>query len=263
MENSQYSSLARVYDALNFGCDYKGYAEYLNKEIRDNEKANTSLLLDLACGTGKLTLLMSDMGYDMTGIDLSEDMLSVAREESAKQGKTDILYLCQDMRSFELYGTVDGCICCLDSINYLTKIGDVKKCFSLVYNYLIPDGVFVFDINTPYRFEKVYGNNDYILENEGSLCAWQNEYNEKSKICRFYLSVFTENSDGTYTRSDEMQREKCYSRLSIEKALRECGFEVVGVYGDLNRTPASDTDEKWYFTARCIKDENSPNFKAQ
>ena len=167
------------------------------------------------------------------------------------------------MRSFELYGTVDGCFCCLDSINYLTKTSDVKRCFSLVYNYLIPDGVFVFDINTPYRFEKIYGNNDYILENNGSLCAWQNEYNEKTKLCQFYLSIFTENEDGTYTRNDEVQRERCYSRRQIENALKSCGFEIIGVYGDLNHTPASDKDEKWYFTVRCIKDESSPNFKAE
>ena len=183
----QYSSLARVYDSLNFGCDYVSLAEYINKEIRQNEGVKTSLVLDLACGTGKLTLLLREKGYDMTGVDLSEDMLCVAREECYERGIGDILWLCQDMTAFELYGTVDACVCSLDSINYLTKLADVKKCFSLVYNYLVPDGIFVFDINTPARFQRVYGNNDYVLENNGSLLAWQNEYNEKSKICHFYL----------------------------------------------------------------------------
>lgn len=262
MANMQYSSLAKVYDLLNFGCDYKELSDYIAREISENEMSETKLVLDLACGTGKLTLLLRDRGYDMTGVDLSEDMLSVAREECYKAGITDVLWLCQDMTEFELYGTVDACVCSLDSINYLTKISDVKKCFSMVYNYLIPDGVFVFDINTPHRFKNVYGNNDYILEQEGALCAWQNEYNEKSKLCHFYLSVFTENEDGSYTRSDEIQRERCYSRRQIESALIDTGFEILGVYGDLSHTPATDTDEKWYFTVRCKKDENSPNFKA-
>lgn len=256
----QYSYLAGAYDTLNYGCDYGALAEYLAKEIRDNEKTKTELVLDLACGTGKLTFMLRDLGFDMTGVDLSEDMLSVAREECYKKNITDILWLCQDMRAFELYGTVDACVCSLDSINYLTKISDVKKCFSLVYNYLIPDGVFVFDINTPHRFKNVYGNNDIILEQNGTLCAWQNSYNEKSGICHFYLSLFLENEDGTYTRADEVQREKCYSRRQIEKALSETGFEILGVYGDLNHTPATENDEKWYFTVRCKKNENSPNY---
>lgn len=261
MENSQYSSLARVYDGLNVGCDYDLYASFIDKEIKRNERNKTELLLDLACGTGKLTLLMREKGYDMTGIDLSEQMLMCAREECAKRGIGDVLFLLQDMRDFELYGTVDGCFCCLDSINYLTKISDVKKCFSLVYNYLVPDGIFIFDINTPYRFEKVYGNNDFILENEDSLCAWQNEYSEKSKICKFYLSIFTENEDGTYTRQDEVQRERSYSKKSIERALLECGFEIISVYGDLNGKEACKNDEKWYYVVRCKKSEGSPNFK--
>lgn len=261
MASGQYASLAGVYDALNTGCDYNALAKYLAKEIKDNEKAETELVLDLACGTGKLTLLLRDFGYDMTGIDLSEDMLSVAREACYEKNITDILWLCQDMTDFELYGTVDACICSLDSINYLTKASDVKKCFSLIYNYLIPDGVFVFDINTPHRFKNIYGNNAYILEDAKSLCAWQNEYNEKTKICRFYLSVFTENDDGSYSRNDETQRERCYSRKQIEKLLIDTGFEILGVYGDLNHTPATETDEKWHFTVRCKKDENSPNFK--
>ena len=261
MTNQQYSSLAKVYDTLNTGCDYNALAEYLSKEIKNNESTNTELVLDLACGTGKLTLLLRELGYDMTGIDLSEDMLLVAREECYKNGISDVLWLCQDMREFELYGTVDACVCCLDSINYLTKLSDVKKCFSLVYNYLVPDGIFVFDINTPHRFKNVYGSNDFILEEKGSLCAWQNRYDEKSKLCHFYLSIFEENSDGSYTRSDEIQKEKCYSRRQIEKALIDTGFEILGVYGDLSNTPATDTDEKWYFTAKCKKDENSPNFK--
>ena len=249
----QYSFLASVYDLLNSDYDYDKYADFLDTEIRANEKVKSSLVLDLACGTGKITFALRDLGYNMTGIDLSEEMLSQAIDICYDNNVNDILWLCQDMREFELYGTVDACVCCLDSVNYLTKLDDVKKCFSLVHNYLIPDGVFIFDINTPYRFENVYGNNDYILEDEGSLLAWHNEYNEKSKICKFYLSIFAENEDGLYERSDEIQKEKCYSMKQIKAILSECGFELIKVYGDLDKKDATDTDEKWYFVARCIK----------
>ena len=157
------------------------------------------------------------------------------------------------MQGFELYGTVDACVCCLDSLNYLTSYEDLKKCFSLVHNYLIPDGVFVFDMNTPYKFEKVYGDNAYILEDGSSLVTWQNEYNKKSGICRFYLNIFVENEDGSYDRFEEIQREKCYSVQRIKKALLESGFEIIKINGDLNGTPLSDTDERCYFTVRCKK----------
>ena len=249
----QYSNLASVYDLLNDEYDYNKYADFLDSEIKANEKVKSSLVLDLACGTGKITFAMRERGYDMTGVDLSEEMLSVARDICYEKDINDILWLCQDMREFELYGTVDACACCLDSINYLTKISDVKRCFSLVHNYLIPDGVFIFDVNTPYRFENVYGSNDYILEDECYLLAWRNEYNEKSRICKFYLSIFEENEDGSYERNDEVQLEKCYSMKQIKSALTECGFEIIKVYGDLDKNDATDNNEKWYFVARCIK----------
>lgn len=249
----QYSQLYSVYDELNESFNYDKLADFLSQVIKENEKISSALVLDLACGTGKLTFKLRDRGYDMTGIDLSSGMLSMAQEYAISNDIKDVLFLCQDMTEFELYGTVDACVCTLDSINYLTKISDVKKCFSLVHNYLIPDGVFVFDINTPYRFKKIYANNDFVLENKGSLCAWQNEYNEKTKICKFYLSIFKENEDGSYERYDEIQKEKCYERKQIEKALLESGFEIIAVYGDTDKKAAENTDEKWYFVARCKK----------
>ena len=249
----QYDSLYSVYDELNDSYDYDRLADFLSEVIKENEKINTALVLDLACGTGKLTFKLRERGYDMTGVDLSSAMLSVAQEHAQRNGINDVLFLCQNMTEFELYGTVDACVCTLDSINYLTKLSEVKKCFSLVHNYLIPDGVFVFDVNTPFRFSQIYGNNDFVLENENSLCAWQNEYNEKTKICKFYLSIFKENKGGLYERYDEIQKEKCYEKKQIEKALLDNGFEIIAVYGDTDKKAAESTDEKWYFVARCKK----------
>ena len=249
----QYTSISSVYDRLNSHFDYRAYANFIADSIKKHQKADTSLVLDLGCGTGKMTFLLRELGYDMTGVDISEDMLSVARDICYDNEIDDILWLCQDMRSFELYGTVDACVCCLDSLNYLTKYDELKKCFSLVHNYLIPDGVFIFDMNTPYKFEKIYAQNDYILECEDALCAWQNDYNEKSRLCRFYLSIFEQNEDGTYSRFDEVQRERCYSKKQILRALSESGLEVLGFYGDINGKDATDTAEKWYIVARNIK----------
>lgn len=250
----QYGSVAEFYDALNADFDYQAYASYIVGRIKANEKINSSLVLDLACGTGKMTFLLREHGYDMTGVDISEEMLGVARDICYDKGIDDVLLLCQGMQNFELYGTVDACVCCLDSLNYLTKPDDLKKCFALVHNYLIPDGVFIFDINTPYRFENVYAQNAYILECEDALLAWQNDYNEKSKICKFYLSLFEENEDGSYARSDEVQKERCYSKKQILDALSEAGLEVISIHGDFDGTPATDTDEKWFITARNIKE---------
>lgn len=245
-----FSAIADFYDTVNGGA-YLPYADFLERAFKQADiKVNE--VLDLGCGTGGICAELANRGFDMVALDISPEMLNVAREKNF--GKNTLL-LCQDMREFELYGTVDACVCCLDSINYLTKLSDVKKCFSLVHNYLIPDGVFIFDVNTPYRFENVYSNNDYILENDGSLLAWHNEYNKKSKICKFYLSIFDENEDGLYERSDEIQKEKCYSLKQIKAALSECGFEILRVYGDLDKNDAADTNEKWYFVARCIKNK--------
>ncbi|MBQ2810290.1 MAG: class I SAM-dependent methyltransferase [Clostridia bacterium] len=252
---SQYSSIAGAYDALNADFDYSAYAKYIDSQIKKHQKCDTSLVLDLACGTGKMTFLLREMGYDMTGVDISEDMLSCARDISYEMGIDDILWLCQSMQGFELYGTVDACVCCLDSLNYLTKLDDLKKCLALVHNYLIPDGVFVFDMNTPYRFKSVYAQNAYILECDGALCAWQNDYNERSGLCKFYLSLFEENEDGLYERSDEVQTERAYSKKKILELLKSTGFEVLDIHGSLDGKCVEDNDEKWFFTVRCIKEQ--------
>ena len=197
---------------------------------------------------------LAKRGYDMTGIDYSVEMLDFAREESAKAGLSEsILWLCQDMREFELYGTVDAVVCCLDGINHLTDAKDLKKCFSLVHNYLVPDGIFVFDVNAKAKFETVYGDRAYVMEEDNAMCIWQNSYNPKSGICDFYITLFSENEDGTYERFDECQREKMYTIRALKKQLSDSGLEFIGAYSDFNFTPATDNDERIYIVARCKK----------
>lgn len=245
-----YSSLASVYDALNSGVDYKAWADRIEEQFRLYSDKKPESILDLACGTGTMTVEFAKRGYDMTGVDLSEEMLSEARAKcDAERFPHSVLLVRQDMRELELYGTVDAVICCLDSLNYLTDSASLGRTFSHVFNYLNPGGLFIFDMNAPAKFEKTYGENAYVIEDEGILCAWQNFYNKKSKLCDFYLSIFRERGDGLWERFDEEQRERCYSLRLVKKLLAESGFEVRALTDDAGNEVGNDT-ERWHFTVK-------------
>lgn len=254
---SGYGSISGIYDKVNADIDYSAWADFIEDCFHKYSKKKPSLVLDLACGTGSMTLELARRGYDMIGIDGSEDMLAEAYNRMYDCEMSGILYLRQDMRAFELYGTVGAVTCCLDSINYLSGEGELKACFDCVHNYLDPDGIFIFDVNTPYKFENVYADNSYIHEDEcdgkATLCAWQNEYDKESKLCKFYLSVFEEGEGGKYTRTDEIQTERCFDSLELKVALESSGFEVLGVFGGYDFSePASDC-ARWYIVARAKK----------
>ena len=251
-----YRALARVYDRLNADLDYEAWADFLEAAFGKYLTQKPEIVLDLACGTGTMTRILSARGYDMIGVDGSADMLSEAY--SLGNGEGRILYLCQDMRDFELYGTVGAVISCLDSVNYLLSEEDLVKTFRGVHNYLDPDGLFLFDVNSPYKFAAIYGNNAYVLEDEtpegGAIyCGWQNEYDEKSGICDFWLSIFEEDEEGKYERSDEHQRERCYSADTLKHLLESCGFEWIGVFGDYQFSVPTDKTERLYIAARAKK----------
>lgn len=247
-----YSAIAGVYDRLNKDIDYSKWADFFESCFQKNG-GKPEIVLDLACGTGRMTRELASRGYDMIGVDGSADMLG----EAYSLGGEHILYLLQDMRSFELYGTVGATVCCLDSLNYLLDINDLKKTFSLVHNYSDPDALFMFDMNTPYKFENIYSDNAYILEDENDgaaiFCGWQNFYDRESRICDFYLSVFEEDEDGVYIRSDEHQQERCYTKEQVSELLRQCGFELEGIYSDFEMSEVNEKTERWYFVARAKK----------
>ena len=255
---SGYDAIAHVYEKLNSEIDYKKWADFVEAAFDRFLPARPEIVLDLACGTGTMTRELASRGYDMIGVDGSADMLS----EAYMKGADGILYLKQDMREFELYGTVGATVCCLDSINYLLTERDVATTFSLVHNYLDPDGLFLFDVNTPYKFENVYSDNSYILEDEMTdtdtgekysiYCGWQNYYDKESGICDFYLTLFEE-LDGKYMRSDEQQKERCYTLEALKTILAECGFEFLGAYADYDFSQPADTTERYYIVARAKK----------
>ncbi|MBO5010542.1 MAG: class I SAM-dependent methyltransferase [Clostridia bacterium] len=247
-----YDLLAPFYDAINADISYSDWADFIEKIFNKECKSRPELVLDLGCGTGKMTLELASRGYDMTGIDISAEMLDIAREQ-AEIGGYDILWLSQDMREFELYGTVDSAVSCLDCINHLTKPSDVKKTFERMHNYLIPDGIFVFDINGKAKFENIYADRSYVMEEDGGVCIWQNYYDKKTKLCDFYITLFEECSDGRYERYDDEQRERMYTVSEMRKMLLASGFDFIGAYSDFDFSEATDNSERIYIAARCKK----------
>ena len=247
-----YDLLAPFYDAINADIDYIKWADFIEQIFKKECKAGPELVLDLGCGTGKMTIELAKRGYDMTGIDYSPEMLDIARDAAEKEGQ-NILWLCQDMREFELYGTVDAAVCCLDCINHLENEEDLKKCLSLVHNYLIPDGIFIFDVNGRYKFENIYADNTYAMEESGGICMWENYYDFESKICDFYITLFKECPDGRYKRYDDTQSERMYTLGELKVMLEESGMEHLYSFGDLDFSPGSDECERIYIVAKCRK----------
>ncbi len=255
MTGNPYDVMAPFYDRMNEEIDYARWADFIEAQFARFAKEKPQLVLDLAAGTGSMTIELARRGYDMTAIDLSGDMLAVAADRIAEENLSGILLLNQDITDFELYGTVDAVVCCLDSINHLTGQGELARCFSLVHNYLNPDGLFLFDVNTPHKFETVYGENDFILDDEagGTVLCWRNLYDKEAGLCDFDLTVFTEGKDGRYTRTDTVQTERCYGEAELRRLLTETGFDILGVFADYVFTPAVGTEMRWYIAARCLK----------
>ena len=248
-----YDLLAPFYDRINSDIDYTAWADFIEKVVEKHGEIAPELWLDLGCGTGRMTLELAKRGRDMTGVDYSPEMLDIAREEAERRGIDSVLWLCQDMRAFELYGTVDVAISCLDSINHLSTAKDLDKCLDLVHNYLAPNGLFIFDINGKYKFENIYSDNSYVMEEDGAVCIWQNYYNKKNQTCDFYITLFEEQDDGRYERYDETQRERMYTLKSIKSHLAKNGLEFIGAYKDFEFTSASDDSERIYIVAKCKK----------
>ncbi len=249
-----YDLLAMVYDEINKDISYKDWADFIESIVRKEGRGETRLALDLGCGTGRMTMELSSRGYDMIGIDNSLEMLNVAKGAASDKGLDDkILWLCQDMCDFELYGTVELAISCLDCINHITEIEELKRCFSLVHNYLSPEGLFIFDINGRYKFENIYADNTYTMETSFGVCIWENFYDKDEQLCDFYITLFNETENGLYERLDDEQCERMYTLDTIKNELVNAGFEFIGAYSDFDFCSATDNDERIYIAARCKK----------
>lgn len=245
-----YKVLAPVYDKLNGDVDYVKWADFIEECFKRFSAKKIESVLDMGCGTGSMTMELARRNYDMTGLDISEDMLSVAEQTSRETGLKNILYIFGDMCSFELYGTVDAVICCLDGINHITKREDLRACFALVSNYLNPDGLFVFDVNTPHKFKTQYADHDYILEEDGVVCCWRNRLSKKKDTVDFYLTVFKEDEDGNWKRHDGAERERSYGIKAIKNALEEAGLIFCSVFAGYGFEEINDDTDRWYIVAK-------------
>ncbi|MBQ8209135.1 MAG: class I SAM-dependent methyltransferase [Clostridia bacterium] len=237
-----YNSFAAVYDAFTEDVEYEKRAAYIKKLLAKNG-CEGGILLDLACGTGTLSKYLAGYGYDMILADMSPDMLSIAAERLP-----DALIICQDMRRLRLYSTVNAVVCSLDGINHLTKPDDVKKTFSAVSKHLQKGGVFVFDVNTPYKHENVLGNNTFVYETDDAYLVWQNFYKSKSKAVDMCLDIFFLEGD-SYVRECEEFSERAYEIEEICQWLSEAGFSVSGVYDDMKFTKPKNNSQRVYISA--------------
>ena len=246
-----YDVLAPHYAAFNGDVSYGRMADFVKTSFERYFDGKVTDVLDLGCGSGNMTFPLLAYGYGMIGVDASEEMLSEAR--SSPSGD-DVLWLCQDMRSFELYGTVEGAVCTLDGINHLLTQKDVMACFSLVHNYLVPGGIFVFDVNSPYKFREIYGTNAYVLENENAFCVWQNFYSPRSGRCHFAVDVFEEGADGRYDRVSADRQEQMYTEKKLRTMLEKTGFTLLSVTDDYTEKEPCETTERFTFVARANKE---------
>ena len=250
---SNYSDFSLVYDKLMNDVDYKKRTNYLLNLFNKNGK-KPELLLDLACGTGGFSNQMALNGVEVIGIDMSEEMLSAARENSAELG-TDVLFLCQKAEELDLYGTVDGAICCMDSINHITNIKNLKKAIEKVSLFLEKDSLFIFDVNTPYKHEKVLADNTFVIEEDNVYCVWQNEYHKESLTTDINLDFFIE-EDGVYERYSEDFSERAYTVKELTEILEEYDFEVLHIYNDMSEENLDPTSERAIFVAKKVRETN-------
>lgn len=240
-----YTDFAQVYDLFMDNVPYEQWEEYLSALLREYGIEN-GLVLDLGCGTGKMTRLLAKRGYDMIGVDNAPQMLQIAMEHD-RQG---ILYLCQDMREFELYGTVAAVVSICDSINYILEEEDLLEVFRLVNNYLDPGGIFIFDLNTLYKYREILGENT-ICENrpEGSF-IWENYYDEEEQVNEYDLTLFIREEEELYRKYEEVHYQRGYELETIQALLEKAGMEFVTAYDAFSReAPAADS-QRIYIIAR-------------
>ena len=242
-----YTSFAEVYDMFMDNIPYEDWCGYLTSLLKEYG-INDGLVLDLGCGTGTLTELLAKEGYDMIGVDVSEDMLQEAIEKRAESG-LPILYLLQDMREFELYGTVRAVVSICYSLNYILDYDDLAHVFLLVNNYLDPKGMFIFDLNTEAKFQAMGSETIAEVRDEGSF-IWENEYDEEEKINSYDLTLFIREEDDLYRRYQETHFERAWSLDEIKKALTEAGMEFVAAYDAFTKNAPRKESDRIYVVAR-------------
>lgn len=249
-----YTSFAEVYDAFMDNIPYEDWARYVGGLLREYG-IRDGLVLELGCGTGSMTELLAGAGYDMIGVDNSLEMLQIAIEKREESGH-EILYLCQDMREFELYGTVRAVVSVCDSMNYITQYQDLIQVFGLVNNYLDPGGIFIFDLNTEYKYREILGDSTVAESREDSAFIWENAFDEESGINQYDLTLFVREEGELYCRYEETHFQRAYRVQEIMDALKEAGLEPVAVYDAFTKKPVRKDSQRIYVIAREQRKQN-------
>lgn len=242
-----YDVFSRYYDLLTDDVDYKSRAEYLS-ELFKKYDTMPSLLLDVGCGTGGFSLEFAKKGIEVIGADTSFGMLSLAKEKAEKDG-LNVLFLNQSGQELDLYGTVDGVICCLDTVNHVTCKRELQRFFNKVSLFLEPQRLFIFDVNTLYKHQYILGDNTFVFDTEEVYCVWQNSFDKITKTTDIFLDFF-ENENGVYTRSSEEFSERVYSREELKVMLERSGMSLVAELGENTFSPPSKTAERSIIIAR-------------
>ena len=243
-----YGSFAYVYDKFMDDVPYEEWADYVQSLLMEYE-VREGLVLELGCGTGNLTEILASRGYDMIGVDLSADMLDIAMEKRERSGR-DILYLMQDMREFELYGTVRAAVSICDSMNYLQEEKDLLSTFKLVNNYLDPGGIFIFDLNTAYKYRELIGDTTIAENREGASFIWENTWYEEEKVNEYDLTIFAETENGLYQKFEETHFQRAYDLKTVKRLIAEAGMEFLAAYDAFTREPVRPDSERIYVIAR-------------
>ncbi len=238
-----YTGFAEVYDLFMEDVPYEDWSNYL-KEILREYGIKDGLVLDLGCGTGVMTELLAEAGYDMTGIDQSEEMLEIAAGRKEKSGH-DILYLCQDMREFELYGTVRAIVCSCDSMNYILEEDEFLGILrSAAHNYLDYGGLFIFDLNTEYKYRELLGEQTIAENREEGSFIWENYYDEEEMINEYHLTLFIRENSGYYRKQEEIHYQRAYRLDTVQKLVEQSGLLLLHVYDAFTRDPVRADSER-------------------
>ncbi len=245
---SGYGDFSAFYDALMADVDYAARADYLLK-LFERHGTRPHTVLDIACGSGSLCAEFMKHGIDPIGIDGSEAMLMNAREKLGD----GVLLLEQDMREMDLYGTVDGAVCTLDSLNHVCRTAELAEILRRARLFIEPHGLFIFDVNTPYKHRVVLGDNAFVTESDDMVCVWRNAYLPRTQEVAIQLDFFVEEPNGQYSRYTEAVRERAYTEKTWRRLLQDAGFETLAVYADMTTDAPSEDCERWVFVARSTR----------